>query len=163
MKKINKGNEGQAVLPILEITNLFRLFVDPIRYLLLGLTVLVVIVAGIGILVSIYTSMNERRRDIAIMRALGAGRGTVMAIVLLESILLSLVGGAAGWMLGHFLVGGLGPWISAETGAQVSLFAFEPLELVIIPGLILLAAVVGFLPALVAYRTDVSRALTAAP
>jgi putative ABC transport system permease protein len=163
MKKINKDKDGQAVLPILEITNLFRLFVDPIRYLLLGLTVLVVIVAGIGILVSIYTSMSERRRDIAVMRALGAGRGTVMAIVLLESILLSLAGGVAGWVLGHLLVGGLGPWISAETGAQVSLLAFEPLELVIIPGLIVLAAVVGFLPALVAYRTDVSRALSATP
>ena len=57
---------------------------------------MVVIVAGIGILVSIYNSMSERRHEIAVMRALGARRNTVMLIVLLESILLALGGGLLG-------------------------------------------------------------------
>ena len=41
--------------------------------MLLGLTVLIVIVAGVGIMVSIYNSMSERRHEIAVMRALGRG------------------------------------------------------------------------------------------
>lgn len=123
---------------------------------------MIVVVSGVGILVSIYNSMSERS-EIAIIRALGAGRDTVMWIVLLESILLSLGGGIVGWALGHVLVGVLTPWLSLHTGASLGAFKFEPQELVIIPGLILLASIVGFLPALVAYRTDVSRALTSSP
>ena len=57
-------------------TTCSALFVGPMELLLLGLTVLIVVVAGIGILVSIYNSMSERRHEIAVMRALGAGRRT---------------------------------------------------------------------------------------
>jgi putative ABC transport system permease protein len=163
LTKINEGMEGQAVQPIREIAMLFRLFVEPVKWLLLGLTVLIVVVAGISILVSIYNSMSERKHDIAVMRALGAGRGTVMVIVLLESILLALAGGLMGWILGHLLIFALNPVLEAEAGVRIGLFQFVPLELVIIPGLIALAAIVGYLPALVAYRTDVAKALSATP
>lgn len=163
MTRINEGLQGQAVQPIREIAMLFRLFVEPVKWLLLGLTVLIVIVAGISILVSIYNSMSERKRDIAVMRALGAGRSTVMVIVLLESVLLALAGGLLGWILGHLLIFALNPVLEAEAGVRIGLFQFVPLELVIIPGLIVLAAIVGYLPALVAYRTDVDKALSATP
>jgi ABC-type lipoprotein release transport system permease subunit len=163
VKAINKESIGQAVSPIGEISSLFSIFIGPIETILLALTVLIVAVSGISILVSIYNSMSERRREIAVMRALGAGRGTVMLIVLVESILLSLMGGLAGWALGHLLVGGLSPWISQQSGVEIGFFRFEAWELVIIPGLIVLASIAGYLPAVVAYRTDVSRVLSAAP
>ena len=50
-------------------------------------------------MVSIYNSMSDRRHEIAIMWALGARRSTVMAVILVESILLALGGGAAGYVL----------------------------------------------------------------
>src|SRR5262249_51513688 len=93
---ISKGDVAQAVFPAVEVSNLVRGAVGPIRWVLLVLALLVVIVAGIGVMVSIYNSMNDRRRDIAIMRSLGAGRRTVMFVILLESILLSILGGLAG-------------------------------------------------------------------
>lgn len=163
MKSINEGNVAQAVLPIREMATLFMTFVDPLRIVLLSLTVMIVIVSGIGILVSIYNSMSERQHEIAVMRALGAGRQTVMLLVLLESILLSLAGGLAGWVVGHGLIALLGPWIAVQTGVSVGFFQFVGYELVIIPGLIALAAIVGYLPALSAYRTDVAKALSANP
>ena len=116
VKQINKGSVAQVVLPIKEIATLLELFVGPMEWLLLGLTVLIVVVAGVGILVSIYNSMSERRREIAVMRALGASRGAVMRIVLMESILLALAGGLLGWVLGHALLAGLSPWLALETG-----------------------------------------------
>ena len=69
--------------------------------MLLVFAVMIVLVAGIGIMVSIYNSMNDRRHEIAIMRAL-ARRSTVMMVILLESILLSLGGGLLGlaWATG---------------------------------------------------------------
>jgi putative ABC transport system permease protein len=163
MKRINKENVAQAVLPIREMTTLFSTFVDPLRLVLLGLTVTIIIVSGIGILVSIYNSMSERQHEIAVIRALGAGRRTVMFIVLLESILLSLLGGLAGWLVGHALIAILSPWIAMKTGVMIGALQFVGYELVIIPGLIVLASLVGYLPAVAAYRTDVAKALSATP
>ncbi len=163
MRKINKGRIAQAVQPLREIATLFSIIVDPIQVFLLVITVLLAVVAGIGILVSIYNSMSERRHEIAVMRALGAGRGTVMLMVLLESILLALGGGALGWFLGHLLLAVLNPYIVEKTGVPIGFFHVVPFELVIIPGLILLASLVGYLPALAAYRTDVAKALTETP
>jgi putative ABC transport system permease protein len=125
----------------------------------LVLTVLVVIVAGISILVSIYNSMTERSHDIAVMRALGASRKAVMAIILAESILLSLGGGLLGVLLGHGMVAAASPYVVERTGIALGLFEFDWQELVLIPGLVALASLVGFLPALAAYRTDVAKAL----
>lgn len=162
-QKINEGLEAQSVAPTREIQSLMEEIVRPVEWLLLFLTSTVVVVAGIGILVSIYNSMNDRQHDIAVMRALGARRGTVMSIVLLESLLLALGGGLAGVLLGHGLIGAIDPIIESRTGVSVGFLQFERIELILIPGLTILAALVGFLPSLAAYRTDVAKALTARP
>ena len=159
---INNEPTAQAVMPSQVIAQLFEGIIGNVQLLLLILAVLVVVVAGVGILVSIYNSMSDRRHEIAIMRALGARRVHVGAIILLESILLSLGGGAFGLLLGHGLVGVLGPTIAEQTGVAVSALQFQLDELILIPGLIVLASLVGYLPAAVAYRTDVAKSLTAA-
>ena len=158
---INKGegSEAQAVAPSREVTVLLERIVGPIRIVLLVLTVLIIIVAAIGILVSIYNSMAQRSHDIAVMRALGASRGAVMCIILAESILLSVGGGLIGILLGHGLIALASPYVLERTGVVLSLFQFDWQELVLIPGLILLASLVGLLPALAAYKTDVSKSL----
>ncbi|HTQ37497.1 MAG TPA: FtsX-like permease family protein [Pirellulales bacterium] len=164
VKHVNKEFIAQAIEPIKEITVLTNTFVRPTQMILLVLTVLIVIVAGIAILVSIYNSMSERRHEIAVMRALGAHRGKIMMIVLTESIMLALGGGAVGWLAGHLLVGAAAPTITDYTGVAVNFLQFVPgSELILIPGLIVLASLVGYLPALSAYRTDVARALTSTP
>lgn len=162
-RSINKGQVAQAVFPILEVAKLFDAIVGPLRTILLVLAVLVVVVAGIGVMVSIYNSMSERDREIAIMRSLGASRGTVMTIIMFESLLLSLLGGLAGVLIGHAVIGALSPLIVVKTGIAVHAFQFDPIEWVLIPGLIVLASIVGYLPALSAYRTDVAKALSATP
>lgn len=162
-KQVNEGQIAQAVFPIREVTRLFNVFVFPIQMLLLGLAILVVLVASIGIMVSIYNSMSDRRREIGVMRALGARRRTVMTTILLESIMLSLLGGIGGLLLGHGLIVLFRPMIIARAGVPIGLLQFEPIELVLIPGLAILASLVGLLPAWAAYRTDVDKALTNNP
>ena len=154
---INEGRDAQAALPIAEIRVLLDLFVSPLELLLLLVTTLVVIVSAIGILVSMVGSSLERSRDVAIMRALGARRGVVLATVLVEAILLAVGGGGLGWLLGHGVVGLIGPWIATNAGVSAGFFSFTPAELLLVPFLIALAILAALLPAIAAYRTDVAR------
>jgi putative ABC transport system permease protein len=158
---VNKEAGVQSVIPTEEVAKLFEGLLGNIQTVLLIFAILIVVVAGIGLMVSIYNSMNERKMEIAIMRALGAKRSTVMAVILLESILLSLGGGAIGVILGHGLIGAFSGVILEETGVRVTALSFQTVELILVPGLIVLASVVGYLPALVAYRTDVAKAIAA--
>ena len=153
----------QAVNPTHEVTQLLEGIVGDLRLILLILAVLIVVVAGIGVMVSIYNSMSDRRHEIAVIRALGAKRRTVMLIVLLESILLALGGGAIGLALGHGLTGALAPMIAERTGVAVNPLQFQLNELILVPGLILLASAVGYMPAVAAYRTDVAQSLISSP
>ena len=179
---IDEGVRGQAVMPVQEIFALFSTFIAPVQKLLLGLTALICLVSGISILVSIYNSMSDRRREIAIMRALGASRGTVMTIILVESILLVTGGGLLGWVGSHALVGLFSGVIEARTGVSIGFFDIAPavdliqllnagqslgsgsellvsVEFLLIPCFLLLAVVVGMWPAISAYRTDVAKSL----
>lgn len=176
---INEGSVAQCVLPIREIANLFDFIVAPIQKALLGITALVCLVSGISILVSIYNSMSDRRHEIAVMRALGASRGTVMTIILLESILLSVGGGTLGWLSAHAVMAlpQVSGYVEEQTGVPIGFTSFAPPvtnlampvigpimglvspELLLVPALLLLAVVVGFIPAMAAYRTDVAKSL----
>lgn len=171
---------AQCVMPIREINGLFVIFVSPIQRALLGITALVCLVSGISILVSIYNSMSDRKHEIAVMRALGASRGTVMTVILLESVLLSVGGGALGWIGAHSVMAlpAVSHAVEGRTGVPIGFLSFAPPietlieypiigpiignippELMLIPALIALAVAVGFLPAMAAYRTDVAKSL----
>jgi len=162
-REINQGTVAQAVIPSVEISLLFQNVIGNIERVLLVFSIAIVLVAGIGIMVSIYNSMSDRRHEIAIMRALGASRATVMSVILMESILLSLGGGLLGLSVGHGIIAALGPAIAEQTGVAIGLLQFRAVELILIPGLLALASIVGYLPAVAAYRTDVARSLTANP
>ena len=170
---INEANTAQAVFPIKEIAIMFDSFVDPARDLLLVITILVCLVSAVSILVSIYNTMSERRKEIAILRSLGARRNTVMLIIMIESFILSAFGGLLGFLCGHGLITLGSDAIEGRTGISISFFDFAPPlgmnpetimgsvspELMIIPGMIILSVVAGILPAISAYRTDVSQSL----
>ena len=156
---INEGDQAQAAAPVGEIAKLMENFVAPMNMVLSFIVVLTCIVSGIGIMVGIYNSMNDRRRDIGVMRALGAQRGTVMAVILLESGIISLLGGVFGWVMAHAGLAFFSSSIEEYTGVPVHFFSVTSYEIFVIPCVLILAIVSGFLPAMIAYRTDVSRAL----
>jgi putative ABC transport system permease protein len=158
--EINKDVRAMAVNPVFPMKRLMTMIVGNIRLMLLTLTSLIIAVSAVSIFVSIYNSMSDRRREIGIMRALGARRETVFTIILAESALLCLGGGVIGLLLGHGLVAIASPIIEARSGILVSPLAFEPLELVLFPILLVIGSLIGFLPGVAAYRTDVAAALS---
>jgi putative ABC transport system permease protein len=157
--EMKRGYKVQAVNPIIPMQQLMSSILGNVRTVLVVLTALIIIVSGVGIFVSIYNSMSDRRKEIAIMRALGAQRRTVFSIILAESILLCFGGGILGILLGHGLVFAAAPVVQQQSGLLINPFAFEPIEFVLLPGLIALASLIGIVPGLSAYRTDVARAL----
>lgn len=161
-RPINKRLRTQAASPVKEISNMVESFITPVRNALLALTVVVCIVSAISILVSIYNSMNERRRDIAVMRALGARRDVIVLVVLLESTMIAFGGGAIGWLVGHGIGFACSDLVEERTGIQIGfLNTITSVEWVLLPGLVVLATFAGVIPALAAYRTNVSENLGA--
>jgi len=178
----NAQEASMAVNPVEVVTKMFAQFVDPIQWLLLLLTFMICVVSSISILVGIYNSMSQRKHEIAVMRALGASRTKVLLIMLCESVLLALTAGVIGWVAGHALNVAASGFVEQQTGIRMGFFDFAPSmplaflpgarvlpewlaamevspELLLIPGLVLLAILVGIYPAISAYRTDVSQSL----
>jgi putative ABC transport system permease protein len=171
-REINRGKIAQAAYPGLEVQKLFSI-VGSIDRALLLISLLVVAVAAVSILVAIYNSLNERRREIAVMRALGARRGTIFLWLLLEAAAISGLGAAIGIVLGHTALIGLRGYAGGVSGLDInpwralSLQEVAPAWLAAAPGeaavaaaVILLGALMGLLPAILAYRTNVSANLS---
>ena len=157
-REINDGTAAMAAFPAVEVRKLFAI-VGNIDRILLAQAILIGLVAGVAIAVSIYNSMSERRREIAILRALGARRGTIFAIIVLEAVAICALGAAAGVVGGHAIVLVANVALQRVSGFSVSPLTVESVELVVVAGCILLGALAGLGPAARAYRTEVARNL----
>ncbi len=125
---INESGDAMAAAPIGEINKLMDQFVQPLMQVLLAITLITCVVAAVGILVAIYNSMNDRRRDIAIMRALGARRETVTTIIIFESLLIAIIGAITGWLLAHLAMYAASGTIEDNTGVQIGFFSTSTYE-----------------------------------
>jgi putative ABC transport system permease protein len=120
---------------------------------------LVAIVATASILVSIYNSMNERRREIAILRALGARRITIFASILLEAALISTLGMLISFVIYGVIFAVAAGIIRAQTGVVLDPLKLNAVMLWAPAALIVLGALAGVIPAIKAYHTDVAQNL----
>ncbi|MFT4689995.1 MAG: putative ABC transport system permease protein [Limisphaerales bacterium] len=120
---------------------------------------LVALVATASVLASIYNSMNERRRDIAILRALGARRRLIIASVILESAAIAALGMVASFFVYAGIMNGAATVIRSQTGVVLEPFAFNPVMLWVPAAMIGLSALAGIVPAIKAYRTNVAENL----
>jgi putative ABC transport system permease protein len=120
---------------------------------------LVALVSAAGVLAAIYNSMAARRRDIAILRALGAGRLLLFSAIVLESAVIGALGMLASFGVYAAIVSGVAMVIRAQTGVLLEAFTYNPIMLWAPPGMIALCALCGLLPAWKAYRTDIAENL----
>lgn len=120
---------------------------------------LVALVSAAAVLVAIYNSMTARRRDIAILRALGAGRRTLFSSIVLEAAAIGVLGMILSFVVYFAIVSIVAAIIRAQTGVLLEAFIYNPIMLWAPLGMIALCAVCGLLPAWKAYRTDVAENL----
>lgn len=153
--------DAMAVNPVDVMSRFYRNFLDGFTRLLLLLAVLVSIVAIIGILVSIYNSVMARRKEIAILRALGATQQRVLLILCLEAGLIGLIGGAGGLLVGHALALGVSAIMEGRFGQGINWLAPGAWEAVYLGCVAMVATLAGWVPALKAYSTPVADNLVA--
>lgn len=143
--------------PLDEIMNLLELVgaVDAVFELLAWV---VVAVSGLGILVGLYNTIHGRRREIAILRTLGARAHHVFGVILLEALILVGVGGVCGLLLGHLALAAAAPELLVSYAIRADL-SVGVRDVQVLAGLFLIGLVAGSVPALRALRTPVAKNL----
>ena len=157
-REINSQTALQAASPAYETARLFRIAgvgVEALR----AFAVVLIAAAALSVFIALYTALEERRYDLAIIRTLGGSPGQLFGMLLGEAAILAAASAAIGLVLGHAFAWALGLWLHAQQQYPVTGAVFlgeEVLVLVAAVGIALLAALP---PAWSAYRTDVSQIL----
>ncbi|MEM1186102.1 MAG: ABC transporter permease [Planctomycetota bacterium] len=141
-----------------EVRKLFAI-VSNLDQIIIGIAFVVLAASGVSIMLALYNTMEQRRRQIAVLRVLGATRGKIFGLVMTESALIGIFG---------FVVGLVGSLIGATVVADLM---YQRLGIVVDPsidpkiafgvalGTVALATIAGLVPAIVAYRVSVVRNL----
>jgi putative ABC transport system permease protein len=154
-REINDGKDATAAMPAIEIRDLMNM-VSNANKVLIYISWLVLFAAGVSILVSIYNSMSERRREIAIIRALGAPAAVVFQIIVIEAATICFIGGLAGLAASHLTVLFGRAAIHAMTGVVIGPAWPGLQDLALLGGAILIGILSSLIPAVSAYKTDIA-------
>ena len=158
--EIRSNTESMPAIPINEILKLYRQVLEPIQKLLLGVAAIVVVVAGLAVLATLYQAVERRRRDLAVARCLGAHRREVLLLVVWEAGLLGLAGVALGWLLGHGALAAVSGAVRVRSGLLIDAWSTSAAEWKALALVFVVALLAGLVPALLSYRhsplTDLS-------
>jgi putative ABC transport system permease protein len=155
-----KGKQATFAWPIAaEVQKLFQRL-GWVNKVLTMVAYLVMFVAAGTLLASLYNTMNERRREFAILRSLGARRSTLLGIIVMESSLIAGLGALLGFAVYYGILAGAAAVIRQETGVVLDLAAWHPALLWTPIGMVIVGAFAGSIPAIKAYSTDVAKVLS---
>jgi putative ABC transport system permease protein len=156
--QINSETALQAAVPSFEAARLFSLLGFGLAAFR-ALAGVLVVSAGLGILIALVTRIRERRHELAVLRLLGASRGQLFAIVLIEAMVLAGFGAAAGLLLGHTAAWALAEWLPSGHALASMSVGWQPTEWRIPAAALTIGFLAATIPAVTAYRSDVSSAL----
>jgi len=124
-----------------------------------GISVIVLLIGGLIVFTNMMASVNERKREIGIFRAIGFRKSHVVRIIFLEALIIGLIAGITGYVLGIGFSQVIGPMITGTKGLRIFI---DPLLAI---GAVFLSAFIGILssayPALHASKMDPTEALRA--
>ena len=154
-------DRATAVNPASTMRSFFETFLSGTTTVLLLIACLVTIVAAVSIMTTIYNSVSARRREIAILRALGATRRRILVLICVEAGTVGFFGGIAGFFLGHLLSAGGSAYLNQKLGEGISWMTVGVEELLYLLAVVVIAVFAGLVPALKAYRVSVATNLVA--
>ena len=162
LQRAVNGHGGEAlmgVLPGVALDELWQLVAVAERYAQL-VSMLVVAVGLTGLVAVILAGLNERRRELAILRSVGARPLDIFALLALEGGALALAGSVLGAALVWVLVLVLAPWLQANYGLALTSGPPTAAEWKLLAGIIGVGALAGLLPGWRAYRLSLADGMT---
>jgi putative ABC transport system permease protein len=124
-----------------------------------GISIIVLLIGSLIVFTNMMASVNERKREIGIFRAIGFRKSHVIRIIFLEALIVGLTAGAVGYVLGLGVSHIIGPMVTGMKGGKI---VIDPLLVI---GAIFLSALIGILssayPAIHASKMDPTTALRA--
>lgn len=144
--------------PADQIDKLFNIVAN-VDGIFIALAIVTLFSSAVAILLSMVNSMAQRRRQIAVLRVLGASQSRVFGIVLTEAAVIGLLGSVAGILVSVIALTIATAWLRESLGLIIAP-DFDPRASVIVAaGAVALSALAGLVPAVMAYRTSVSTQL----
>jgi len=154
-----RGEPMLAILPGVALQELWSLMGTAEKALFV-ISLFVVLTGLIGMLTAILTSLNERRREMAILRSVGARPWHIASLLVLEAFALALAGvvsGAALLYIGIFIAQ---DYVQNNYGLYLALTAPSQYEWTLLGGILAAALVMGIVPAWRAYRQSLADGLS---
>lgn len=148
-----------AIIPGVALSQLWQL-VGIADTALMVVAAFVVLAGLLGMLTAILTSLNERRREMAILRSVGARARHVFALLVLEAGLLAAAGVGLGVALTYGLIAAARPLLADRYGIFVQITGLNGYDLALLGAIVAAALLMGLLPAWRAYRNTLSDGLT---
>ena len=160
-RRINSYMEEplSAILPGVALQELWNI----LRTAETGLRVITwfVLFAGLlGMLTALLSGLNERRREMAILRSVGAGPGTISFLLIFESTVLTLTGIIFGLLLLYVLLFVSKPILEAYFGLFISADSLNYRDMILIVGIVFAGMLMGLIPAIKAYRQSLADGMT---
>ena len=121
---------------------------------------MVVATALLGMLTMILSTLNERRREMAILRSVGARPRTILALLMAEAGVLTAAGVALGILLLYAALLIARPYIDTYYGLHLPIEQLKPTELMTLGVIVAAGCAAGLLPALRAYRLSLADGMT---
>lgn len=156
---INENTGMLAASPSYEIDSLYATM-GPGESILQRLALVIVLVSILSIFISLYTSLNERRKELALIRSLGGGRSTLLGLLLTEGVILAVGGAFLGLLLSHLGLFFIARFMSEQYRYDFSAFFLLPAELYLLLAALVIGLLAAAIPAFRAANTDVHQTLS---
>ena len=127
---------------------------------LLGMSAMVAVVSLAGLVAVVLAGLNERRRELAVLRAVGAGPRHVLLLLASEGALVTLLGAALGCVLTLVFIAVAGTWMQTRFGITLQLSAPTPSQWLVLGSVVLAGLLASLVPALRAYRLSLADGLS---
>lgn len=148
-----------AILPGIALHELWGMM-SVAEQALLIVSVFVVVAGLMGMLSSLLTSLQERRREMAILRAMGARPRHVFVLLISEATVLTTIGIICGVGGMYAMLAVAAPIITSNYGINIALSGISSHEWMLLGFVQLAGIIIGFFPALRAYRQSLSDGMT---
>ena len=149
-----------AILPGVALQELWQI-VGIAEKSLIGVSIMVVVTAFIGMVATILSSLSERRREMAIFRAMGARPRTIVTLLLLEAILMAGIGACLGMVLLYLGLFAGQPLIDRSFGLWLPIEPPTIREVKLLLSIVITGAFVSIFPAIRAYRMSLADGMIA--